>query len=54
MNGKYPFNISRVCRLCVQGEGTMPIFNDNDIVKVSLKQKISICLALEVSIILII
>lgn len=54
MNGKYPFYISSVCRLCIRGDGTMSIFGDNDIVKVSLKQKIAICLALEVSIILII
>jgi hypothetical protein len=50
MNGKYSFHISRVCRLCLLDDGTMPIFSDNDTVKVSLKQKIAVCLSLEVSI----
>lgn len=45
---KDPFHISRICRLCLLSDGTMPIFSDND-VKVSLKQKISICLSFEVS-----
>jgi hypothetical protein len=49
MNVKDPFHISRICRLCLLGDGTMPIFSDNDVVKVSLKQKIAICLSFEVS-----
>lgn len=48
VNVKDPFHISRICRLCLLGDGAMPIFSDND-VKVSLKEKISICLSFEVS-----
>jgi hypothetical protein len=48
MNVKDPFHITRICRLCLLGDGTMPIFSNND-VEVSLKQKISICLSFEVS-----
>jgi hypothetical protein len=50
MNEKNSYNL-HVCRLCLLGDGIMPIFSDGGFVKVSLKQKIAICLSLEVSII---
>jgi hypothetical protein len=50
MNEKYSYS-SHLCRLCLLEDGTMPIFSDGGVAKVSLKQKFSICLSLEVSII---
>jgi hypothetical protein len=48
MDGKISHS-SRVCRLCLLEDGIMPIFSDGGLVKVSLKQKIAVCLSLEVS-----
>lgn len=49
MNGKNSYH-SHLCRLCLLEDGTMPIFSDGNVVRVSLKQKIANCLSLEVSI----
>ena len=50
MNGKYSFHLSGQCRLCLVRDGTVPIFSDSGTIKIPLKQKISVCLSLEVSV----
>jgi len=51
MNGKHSFRLSGQCRLCLLRDGTVPVFSDSGTITVSLKQKISVCLSLEVSVI---